>query len=108
MLPKDFWLYQWLDSYLVRSPQQAMKLLHEPGTIPSLMQAAIESAAIRSDVDQDIGFPLSPAPVLTSQVKWLARISPTLRSRSTSFQIGLADCTACSLTLCIKRICYPS
>jgi hypothetical protein len=31
MLPKDFWLYQWLDSYLVRSPQQAMRLLREPG-----------------------------------------------------------------------------
>lgn len=58
MLPKDFWLYQWLDSYLIKSPQQAMRLLREPGTIPSLMQAAVEAAAIRSDVDRDIGFPL--------------------------------------------------
>jgi hypothetical protein len=33
MLPKDFWLYQWLDSYLVRSLQQAMRLLRELGTM---------------------------------------------------------------------------
>jgi hypothetical protein len=58
MLPQDFWLYQWLDSYLIKSPRQAMRLLHEPATIPSLMQAAVEAAATRSDIDQDIGFPL--------------------------------------------------
>jgi hypothetical protein len=58
MLPKDFWLYQWLDSYLIKSPQQAMRLLRDPRTIPSLMQAAVEAAAVPSDVDQDIGFPI--------------------------------------------------
>jgi hypothetical protein len=46
-----------------------------------------------------LAFPLSPAPVLTSQVNWLARISPALRSRSTSFQIGLGTQTKSYVTV---------
>jgi len=58
MLPKDFWLYQWLDSYLIRSPEQAMRLLREPGPRAGLMEAAAEAATTLPDVDKDIGYPL--------------------------------------------------
>lgn len=58
MLSKDFWLYRWLDSYLVRSPEQAMRLLREPGARAALMEEAAEAATTRPDVDKDIGFPL--------------------------------------------------
>jgi hypothetical protein len=53
MESRDFWLYQWLDSYLVRSPQQGIELLNERGPFQELKKVAHEAAEARIIVDAD-------------------------------------------------------
>jgi hypothetical protein len=100
------WLYQWLDSYLARSPQHAMRLLREPGTIPSLMQAAVESAAIRSDVDQDIGFPLVAGSSLDLSGEVACQNFPCLKKQvdELSDRLGHADEVVCHGTLFVIAV----
>jgi hypothetical protein len=51
----DFWLYQWLDSYLVKSPREARKLLQQRTSLKTLRDTIAEAANGRLTVDQDSG-----------------------------------------------------
>jgi hypothetical protein len=53
MAADDFWLYQWLDSYLVKSPREARKLLQQKSSLKTLRDTIAEAADKRIAVDQD-------------------------------------------------------
>jgi hypothetical protein len=44
MMAKDLWLYQWMDSYLVRSPQRAASLLTKAEPLEALREIAYEAS----------------------------------------------------------------
>lgn len=55
MTQSDFWLYQWLDSYLVKTPEQALRLLKQPSAREVLRQTAAEAADDSRTIDLGAG-----------------------------------------------------
>jgi hypothetical protein len=52
---KDFWLYQWIDNYLVNSPERASQLLNQRAPLNDLRQMAAEVEPALSTVSHDDG-----------------------------------------------------
>jgi hypothetical protein len=42
MKAKDFWLYQWLDNYMVKTPERASRLLRQRAPLNDLREMGSE------------------------------------------------------------------